>query len=133
MKKWQGENKAIDKPKQLLEEIIYKLDANRKYIADKNYTPDIVWAIYKDGTIHLTPSFLNQELGIEEKLIRKEWMKRGITLTHMNKSKEVDYKKIKSRHTTFNAVIINPKLFKSIPFFEVEYDSIDYKSIKINE
>ncbi|MBT2657445.1 hypothetical protein J7E81_19795 [Bacillus sp. ISL-18] len=75
-----------------------KLDANRKYIAN-HYTPDTVWGIYKYDTVCLTPDFLRQELGTEEKMIRKEWKKRGFTQTHLTKDgKENEYKQVKHRH-----------------------------------
>jgi|GEM_PF-4626431 len=92
------DNRAIDKPKQLLEEILFKLDSNRKYIANQS-TPDTVWAVYKNGTVCLTPDFLKEELGTEEWMMRKAWQKRGYTQTHLNKDgKEIDYKQVKHRH-----------------------------------
>jgi len=108
-----NENKAIDKPKQLLEEILYKLDSNRKYIAN-SLTPDTVWAIYKYDTVCLTPDFLRQELGAEEKMIRKEWQKRGFTQTHLTKDgKEIDYKQVKHRYSKYNAVIVNKEFYEN--------------------
>lgn len=124
------ENKAIDKPKQLLEELLLKLDANRKYIADSIHTPDTIWAIYKGGTICFTPDFLKQELGFEEKLIRKEWLKRGFTLTQLNRDKEVDYKRIKNRYSTFIVVTVNKEVYESFGVdFEVDYESIGVKNV----
>lgn len=117
------ENKAIDKPKQLLEEILYKLDSNRKFIAN-NYTPDTVWAIVKYDTVCLTPDFLRQELGTEEKSMRKEWKKRGYTQTHLTKEgKEIDYKQVKHRHCKYNAVIVNKEFYEKTGLdFEEDYD-----------
>ncbi|MGF6950971.1 uncharacterized protein (DUF927 family) [Neobacillus sp. B4I6] len=117
------ENKAIDKPKQLLEEILFKLDSNRKYIAN-HYTPDTVWAIYKYDTVCLTPDFLRQELGAEEKMLRKEWQKRGFTQKHLTKDgKEIDYKQVKHRHCKYNAVIVNKEFYEKTGLdFEEDYD-----------
>lgn len=118
------ENKAIDKPKQLLEGILFKLDSNRKYMAN-NFTPETVWAIYKYGTVCLTPDFLKQELGSEEKLIRKEWQKRGYTDTHITTDeKEIDYKQVKHRGCKYNAVIVNKEFYESTGLdFEENYET----------
>ncbi|WP_099363771.1 DUF927 domain-containing protein [Fredinandcohnia onubensis] len=120
------ENKAIDKPKQLLEEILFKLDSNRKYIANQ-VTPEIVWAIYKYDTVCLTPEFLRQELGAEERMIRKEWAKRGFTHTHLTKEgKEIDYKQVKHRYGKYNAVIVNKEFYEKTGLdFEEDYDKKD--------
>ncbi|SHS05009.1 Superfamily II helicase and inactivated derivatives [Mycobacteroides abscessus subsp. abscessus] len=124
-----NENKAIDKPKQLLEEILFKLDSNRKYIANHD-TPDIVWAIYKYDTVCLTPEFLRQELGAEEKMIRKEWAKRGFTLTHLTKDgKEIDYKQVKHLHGKYNSVIVNKEFYEKTGL-DFEEDSLSYYSDK---
>ncbi|MGG3691437.1 DUF927 domain-containing protein [Heyndrickxia ginsengihumi] len=116
------ENKAIDKPKQLLEEILFKLDSNRKYIAN-HFTPDTVWAIYKYDTVCLTPEFLRQELGTEEKMMRKAWQKRGFTQKHLTKDgKEIDYKQVKHRHCKYNAVIVNKEFYENTGLdFEEDY------------
>lgn len=122
------ENKGIDKPKQLLEEILYKLDSNRKYVANQG-TPETVWAIYKYGTVCLTPDFLRQELGAEEKLIRKEWQKRGFTDTHINKDgKKVDYKQVKHRYSKYNTVIVNKGFYEMVGLdFEEDYDNEHFR------
>ena len=110
------ENKAIDKPKQLLEDILSTLDSNRKYIAYDHYVPETVWAIYKYGTISFTPKFLNEQLGIEEKTIRKEWQKRGLTVTHINDEKETDYFQVKIKGRKFRAISINKEIFEDMGF-----------------
>ncbi|WP_216831008.1 DUF927 domain-containing protein [Alkalihalobacterium elongatum] len=117
-----NENNAIDKPKQLLEEILYKLDSNRKYIAN-HHTPDTVWAIYKYDTVCLTPDFLRQELGAEEKMMRNEWKKRGFTQTHLKDGKQIDYKQVKHRHCKYNAVIVNKEFYEKTGLdFEEDYN-----------
>lgn len=50
------ENKAIDKPKELLNEILTYLDSNRDGIY-YDYAPKNIKAIYKFSSICLTPSF----------------------------------------------------------------------------
>ncbi|MGQ0452080.1 DUF927 domain-containing protein, partial [Bacillus sp. SS-TM] len=51
------ENKAIDKPKELLTEVLSYLDSNREGIY-YDYAPKNIKAIYKFQTICLTPAFL---------------------------------------------------------------------------
>ena len=108
------ENKAIDKPKQLLEELLFKLDANRKYLA-YDYALENVWAIYKNGSIGFTPAFLKEELEVEEKMIRKEWQKRGYTVTQMTTDgKEVDYKKVKVHKSSYRAIFVSKKCMNKL-------------------
>jgi putative DNA primase/helicase len=98
-------NKAIDKPKQILEELLLQLDSGRKYIYNE-YVSNEVRAVYKFDTICITPAYLKEFLGNEEKLIRKEWMKRGYTETCVSQGKEVDYKQVKKGFTKFRVVVV---------------------------
>ena len=120
------ENKAIDKPKQLLEELLFKLDANRKYLA-YDYALENVWAIYKNGSIGFTPAFLKEELEVEEKMIRKEWQKRGYTVTQMTTDgKEVDYKKVKVHKSSYRAIFVSKEMYEQTGLdFDVDSSSID--------
>lgn len=102
------ENKATDKPKQLLEEILLKLDSSRREIYyDQDILPAEIKAIYKFDTLCLMPAFLKDTLGAEEKLIRREWMKRGFTETFQARGKPADYKPVFHNGKTFRVVVIN--------------------------
>lgn len=109
------ENKALDKPKQLLEEILLNLDSSRRDIFyGQSYPPSELKAIYKFETLCLMPSFLKESLGVEEKMIRKEWMKRGFTQSFTDKGKLVDYKPIFHNQKTFRAVIVNKEFIAEL-------------------
>lgn len=102
------ENKAIDKPMQFLEELLTDLDSNRLNVFYNDYPfPQVVDAIYKDGQLYLLPAYLKRFLGVEEKLIRREWLKRGITVPIEDNGKIVDYKQLKHMGKNFKVIIIN--------------------------
>ncbi len=88
------ENKAIDKPMQFLEEILGDLDRTRNSILYRSdgHTPDMLKAIYKNDRLHLLINYVNTFLDKEATQIRKEWLKRGITLNYSDNGKKVDYK-----------------------------------------
>lgn len=109
------ENKAIDKPKELLNEILTYLDSNRDGIY-YDYAPKNIKAIYKFSSICLTPSFLKEFLGPEEKRTRKEWLKRGFTVPNVLDEKAVDYQKISHKGRKINAVTINKEIVQQLGF-----------------
>lgn len=100
------ENKSIDKPKQLLEEILLLLDSSRRDIYYR-YPPNEMKALYKFDTLCLTPTFLKEYLGIDEKVIRREWLKRGYTEGCENEGRYVDYKLAKHVGSVFRVVVVN--------------------------
>lgn len=108
------ENKAIDKPKQLLEEILNDLDSSRNAIYyDQTHSPNGMKAIYKYDTICLMPSYLKEMLGVEEKMTRKEWLKRRITESGMN---DKDYRAIFHKGKTFRAIVLNKSMIEELGF-----------------
>ncbi|WML43115.1 DUF927 domain-containing protein [Neobacillus sp. PS3-40] len=109
------ENKAIDQPKQILEEIIEELDSSKKYIFYGS-EPDLIKAVFHAGTLGLTPSYLKQTLGPEEKMIRREWMKKGYTIKQNNKGQTVDYVTIKPGDKSIRVIMINPKVIEELGF-----------------
>lgn len=111
------ENKALDKPKELLEQILLELDSSRNDIYyDQSFAPNDIKAIFKFDTICLMPSFLKEVLGAEEKMIRKEWLKRGFTESHEAKDKVVDYRAIFQKGKTFRAVVLNKEVIEDMGF-----------------
>lgn len=78
-------NKSIDKPKQLLEEIIDKLNANRGRIAfNKHFFHDNseLMAVYKDDFILVMSPILKEILGAEFNSIIKQWYERDYLETN---------------------------------------------------
>lgn len=110
-----SENKALDKPKQLLELLLQELDSNRSSIFYK-HEPVTIKAIYKDGFLFLSPSFLKEFLGVEEKSIRATWLKREYTIGKNEKGKIVDYHAKKVSGKTYRVIQINPDIIKELGF-----------------
>lgn len=109
------ENKATDKPLQFFEEILTDLDSSRQDIY-YNFEPQVNKAIYKSGQLYLMPAYLKRYLGIEEKAIRREWLKRGFSIGEQKKDMLVDYKAIKHKRKTYRAIPINMTLVKELGF-----------------
>lgn len=89
-------NKAVDKPKQLLENILEELDSNRSLIYYENLVTDDLKdvtikdykAAYKDKHLLLTIQCVKEALGAEHLSIRDEWLRKGYTI----RQKDFDYK-----------------------------------------
>ncbi|MED2184058.1 DUF927 domain-containing protein [Bacillus wiedmannii] len=113
------DNKAIDKPKQFLEEILNDLDSNRQTIFyDNHFTPNSIHALYKNKAdcLYLTPAYLSKMLGPEEKTIRKEWLKKGMTIVSDKKGSHVDYKAVKHEGKTYRVIPLNMDFVNSLGF-----------------
>jgi len=116
-----GENKALDKPKEFLEQILYELDRSRRNIYYQ-FEPDSIKAIYHYNTICLMPAYLKEFLGTEEKMIRREWLKKGYTQKHEYRGNFVDYKQVKHEGRKFNSVILNPSFIEELGLdFSMEF------------
>lgn len=69
-------NKSIDKPKQLLVEVLEELDASRRSIAGPNYGEVLTGetkAVFNGPFLFVLPKFLKEFLGEEFSTIVKEW------------------------------------------------------------
>lgn len=112
------ENKAIDKPRQLLEEILQDLDSNRDsiYYDYQNYPPKMIKAIYRGNILYLTPSYLKDFLGPEMKMIRKEWLRRGITCKHIKRGNVVDYTQLFFDGRNFQVVPVVESFIEELGF-----------------
>lgn len=112
-----AENKAVDKPMQLLEAILSDLDADRGAIFNNYFEPRSgIKAIYKNDSLHLLPAYLKEFLRSEEKTIRSEWLRRGITVPQVSKGKTVDYKQVKHKGRNFSGVPIQQKIVEELGF-----------------
>lgn len=111
-----SENKALDKPKQLLEMMLQDLQADRKSIFYE-YEPSVeIKGLYKNNTLWITPKFLKDFLGIEEKTIRAAWLKRGYTQKFEHRGKEVDYKSITHKKIPFRAISLDNSIIAELGF-----------------
>lgn len=108
------ENKAIDKPKQLLEQILLLLDSSRNNVYYE-IEPFSTKAIFKFETICLTPAFLHDYLGLEEKMVRAEWLKKGYTQSFVNKDgKMIDYKTVKHCNSSHRVIIVKKEFIEDM-------------------
>lgn len=119
------ENKATDKPMQLMEALLTDLDAKRDSVLDgyarNGYDPK---AIYKDGTLYLFPAYLKDFLKTEQSTIRGEWLRRGITTSSLNRGKETDFKSIRFQNKIWRVVPVNPQIIEVLGFdFSNEEDA----------
>lgn len=124
------ENKATDKPKQLLENILSDLDADRKSIAGRYDALRDLKAIYKDETLFLLPAYVKEMLQTENLPIRKEWRRRGLTLSSVRESKEVDYRVIAHGKKRYKAIPVDPAVIEELGFdFSEDEDEGEFSVI----
>lgn len=109
------ENKSADKPLEFFEEILTDLDSSRYDIYYESM-PQVIKAIYNNGTLFLMPAYLKRFLGVEEKSIRKEWLKRGMSIGDEKSNRLVDYKSLKHKGKVYRAVPLNMTLIKNLGF-----------------
>ena len=111
------ENTAVDKPMQMLELVLSDLDSDRFAIYGE-YIPrgGAIKAIYRDGTIILLPAYLKEFLKTEQKAIRSEWLRRGISIGFIRNGNEGDTKQYKHFGENFLGVAIKPEILKELQF-----------------
>ncbi|MBH4646326.1 DUF927 domain-containing protein [Staphylococcus aureus] len=94
-------NKTIDKPKQLLEELLQYLDANRNNIAGDGYSSvknGDIKAIYKRDYLCILGQTVYDKLGHEMQTITGQWDKKGYLITSKDRiQKEVRFNSQKNR------------------------------------
>lgn len=95
-------NKTIDKPKQLLEELLQYLDANRNNIAGDGYSSvknGDIKAIYKRDYICVLGQTVHEKLGHEMQTITGQWGKKGYLIKGEKDrlQKKVSHKNVKYR------------------------------------
>lgn len=114
-------NKNIDKPKQLLDELLEKLNANRGRIAYKKYYRDNneLMAIYKDEFLLVMTPTIKDVLGIEFNSTIKQWDERGYLETN-NYGKQ---KNITFAGESFKGYAIKTSIVKELGF---DFERINY-------
>lgn len=110
------DNKAVDKPMQMLEAVLTDLDSSRDCISGKYEVKFDLKAIYKDGTLFLLPSYLKEFLKFEQTAIRSEWLRRGISLVSMKKEKEVDHRVVYHLGKSYRVVPIASDVVDELGF-----------------
>ncbi|MCD8905028.1 DUF927 domain-containing protein [Staphylococcus chromogenes] len=108
-------NKTIDKPKQLLEEILQYLDANRNSIAGEGYGQvkhGDTKAIFKTGFLCIKNETIKEKLGYEMQTITGQWDKKGYLITDKSRlQKQVKYQN--ERHLGY---AIKEEIIKELGF-----------------
>ncbi|WP_427108648.1 DUF927 domain-containing protein [Lysinibacillus xylanilyticus] len=117
-----AQNRATDKPMQLLEAILSDLDADRGAVYGEYLPHGVTKAVYKNRTIYLLPSYLKDFLKSEQNTIRNEWLRRGICIESINNGTLVDYQQIKHKGRKFRGVAIQPKIVEELGFNFEEKD-----------
>lgn len=110
------DNQSTDKPKQLLEQMLQELDADRNSIYYEYEPAKSIKAIYKNSTLHLLPAYTKEFLKVEEKTIRSEWLRRGITAEKNHRGKKVDYSQVKHKGRNFTCIALNPQIIEELGF-----------------
>lgn len=119
-------NKNIDKPSQLLEELLQYLDANRNNIEGEGYTTVFkgdIKAIHKKDFLCVLGETVKQLLGNELNAIVKQWKERGYLITDKDTyTKRISHEGRKPRGYAIKKEIINELGFDFTNYSkEVEY------------
>lgn len=113
------ENKAVDKPMQFFEKILIDLDSKRESIFYQfNPLNREIKAFYKarQKQLYLMPAYTSEFLGVEEKQIRREWLKRGMTIPVEKDGKNIDYKLVSHKGKKFNGIALNMDVVNELGF-----------------
>lgn len=97
-------NKTIDKPKQLLEELLQYLDANRNSITGEGYAPvknGEIKAIYKHDFLCILGDTVKGILGYEIHTITKQWDKRGYLVKNEKDRLQMKISHASTKHRGF--------------------------------
>jgi uncharacterized protein (DUF927 family) len=103
-------NKNIDKPLQMLEELLEKLNANRGRIAYKKFYHDNteLMAIYKDDFLLVMTPTIKEMLGTEFNSTVKQWDERGyLNTNNYGKQKNITFSGESFKGYAINTNIIN--------------------------
>lgn len=109
-------NKTIDKPKQLLEELLQYLDANRNNIAGDGYSSvknGDIKAIYKRDYLCILGQTVQDKLGYEMQTITRQWGKKGYLIKG---EKDRLQKQIKHETVKYRGFAIKKEILEELGF-----------------
>ena len=109
------ETDGINKPKELLENILIDLDRSRGDILyeDSFEIPKQLKAIFHQGTICLLLGYVKDRLGTDNSMIRNEWHKKGDTITSFQKG---DSDKIRKKGKQYRVLVVNPSILDQLGY-----------------
>ncbi|AQX53073.1 hypothetical protein [Priestia flexa] len=120
-----NENREVDKPKQLMEDILESLDSFRSSIHYGYFEPAQINGLFdKCNRFYLTTSYTNKFLGPEAKAIKHEWLKRGYIIPSSSDGKESQTKKLGGR--AYKAIEVNQDLLAELGFDFSDTGEKDY-------
>ncbi|HCV2809116.1 TPA: hypothetical protein OV314_002828, partial [Staphylococcus aureus] len=108
--------KTIDKPKQLLEELLQYLDANRNNIAGDGYSSvknGDIKAIYKRDYLCILGQTVHDKLGHEMQTITGQWGKKGYLIKG---EKDRLQKKVSHKNIKYRGFAINKEMLEELGF-----------------
>jgi putative DNA primase/helicase len=112
-----SETDGLNKPKELLETFLSDLDRSRSDILyDENSSDEIpkqIKGIYHMGTICLMAAYVKDKLGPDNKMIRKEWKKKGYILTNNEKR---DTQQVYKRGQNYRVLMVNPSTLDALGY-----------------
>jgi uncharacterized protein (DUF927 family) len=118
------ENENLDKPLQMLEELLDHIDGSQDLISKE----ELKYFYKKDiDQLYLYPSFIKNMLGVESNQIRREWLNRGIALPDKEGN---GTHPIWHANKTRKAVAINMEYVKKLGFDFTEIDEAETNEAK---
>ena len=116
---------SLNKPKELLGEILSDLDRCKHdiYYNDSLFQgpPKILKAIYHNEKLFLHPAYVKEKLGIDNRLIRKEWVKKGYIIP---KDKKEETQVVKKCGKTFRGLEVSPEILNELNYYFGEDEAI---------
>lgn len=110
-------NEGLDKPREVLEHILSDLDRSRGEILYDDQFLDTgiknMKAFYHKDNLYLTPAHLKDVLGVDNHLIRKEWLKKGLTIPGTDNDSSP--RRVGSR--IYRGVLINPAIVDELNYY----------------
>ena len=120
-------NKTIDKPKQLLEELLQYLDANRNNIAGDGYSSvknGDIKAIYKRDYLCILGETVKEKLSYEMQTITGQWNKKGYLIKG---EKDRLQKQVKHETVKYRGFAIRQEVLEELGFdFSNSYNPNSY-------
>ncbi|HCQ3487919.1 TPA: DUF927 domain-containing protein [Staphylococcus aureus] len=109
-------NKTIDKPKQLLEELLQYLDANRNNIVGDGYDSvnhGEIKAVYKRGYLCILGETVKNKLGFETQTITGQWDKKGYVIRGSEKRMQ---KQVRLNNDLYRGYAIKNEIINELGF-----------------
>lgn len=112
-----GNNEGLNKPRELLELILSDLDRSRNDILYDDsvfdITPKAIKAIYHNDLLYLMPAYVKERLGVDSKMIRAEWVKKGYVIPGEGR----DTVTVRKGGKVFRAIRLSPAVLEECQYY----------------